>query len=163
MSDKTTGRPEVTPQQAENAIVGLFASVYPGLVKAITRRYGREAYELAKTDFVDTMVETSKKAFPGPDKRTLGDFRDCLGANICVGHQYEILKETESELQYKFTGCPWAEYFRAVGESEIGRFFCEVDEPLVKAFNGKVCFERTKTLMDGDAYCNHHYFIPENK
>ncbi|MBA7479813.1 hypothetical protein ES707_15251 [subsurface metagenome] len=161
MSDKTQDKPEVTPQQAENAIVGLFASVYPSLVQAITQKFGREAYELARNNFIDTMVENAKQAFPGPEKRTLKDFHEWLSANICVGHQYKVDKLTESELQYTFTACPWADYFREVGEPEIGRFFCEVDEPMVKTFNGKVCFERTKTLMDGDAICNHHYAIPE--
>lgn len=144
---------EFTPaEKAEYSIIQVFGAVYPRLVKASN-------FELARTEFISAMVESSEKGFPPSSQRSLKDFRVWLCANICVGHKYQILEETESNLRFKFTGCPWATCFRSIGEPEIGRFFCEVDEPLAKAFNKRFTFTRTKVLMNGDAYCDHHYSL----
>jgi hypothetical protein len=145
--------PETTPaEKAEIGIIQIFAATYPRLVKATD-------FELARREFIAAMVESAQGSFPPADKRSLRDFREWLCANICVGHKYRIVEETESSLLFHFTGCPWATCFRDAVESKIGRFFCEVDETMAKAFNPRFVFERSKTLMDGDPYCNHHYTL----
>ena len=55
------------------------------------------------------------------------------------------------------TGCPTA-CFRAIGRPEVGRFFCDADEPMIEEFSPDIGFRRTKTLMDGDSCCDHHFF-----
>ena len=144
---------ELTPaEKAEIGIIQVFAAIYPRLVKATD-------FELARREFVAAMVESAEKGFPPADRRSLADFRQWLCANICVGHQYRVVEQTATSLRFRFTGCPWAGCFREAGEAKIGKFFCDVDETMAKAFNPRFAFERTMVLMDGDAYCNHHYTL----
>jgi hypothetical protein len=144
---------ELTPaEKAEIGIIQVFGAIYPHLAKATD-------FELARREFISAMVESAEKGFPPASQRSLKDFRVWLCANICVGHKYRIVEETETNLRFKFTGCPWASVFRAIGEAKIGKFFCDVDETMAKAFNKRFAFERTKVLMDGDSYCNHHYSL----
>lgn len=139
-------------EKAEIGIIQVFAAIYPRLVRATD-------FELARKEFISAMVESTRKGFPPSSQRSLKDFREWLCANICVGHKYRIVEETETTLRFRFTGCPWATCFRSAGESQIGKFFCDVDETMAKAFNPRFAFERTKVLMDGDAYCDHHYSL----
>jgi hypothetical protein len=139
-------------EKAEIGIIRVFAAIYPRLVKATD-------FELARREFISAMVESAQEGFPPQSRRSLVDFRKWLCANICVGHKYSIVEETPTSLRFRFTGCPWASCFRDAGEAKIGRFFCDVDETMAKAFNPRFAFERTKVLMDGDACCNHHYSL----
>ena len=36
---------------------------------------------------------------------------------------------------------------------------CSADEAMVSGFNPKIGFRRTKTLMQGDDYCDHYYYM----
>lgn len=144
---------ELTPvEKAEIGIVRVFAAIYPRLVKATD-------FQLARKEFISAMVQSAQGGFPPAGRRSLKDFREWLCANICVGHKYRVVEETPTSLSFRFTGCPWATCFREAGESEIGKFFCDVDETMAKAFNPRFAFERTQVLMDGDSYCNHHYWL----
>jgi len=137
--------------KAENGIIGIMATVYPSLVQAITKEYGRDAFDMARREFITAMVESSRRAFPNNEARTMRDFGVWLNSNICVGHRYEVLTNTDCELEYRFSYCPWAQFFRAVGQAEIGRFFCEVDEPLVQELNPAARFARTKNFFFFDS------------
>ena len=157
-------RPERTreaAEAAENGMIGIFTAIYPRLVRAIEREYGPAARELAVREFADAMMELSKASFPPADQRSLGDYKAWLCRAVPVGLEYEVQEETDSDLHFRFTACPWAQAFRAIGEPEIGHLFCDVDEPVAAEFNRAIRFSRTKTLMDGDDHCNHHYALVE--
>lgn len=147
-----------TPEEAENLIIELFAIVSSRIIDGVGKKYGREGFELAKKAFIDSILDLSIKGFEKFKRRDLKVFIKLLVNGVTQGHKFEIVENRKDSVRFKFTACPWATYFRAVGKPEIGRFFCEVDKPLVKAFNKCIKFERTKTLMDGDDYCDHHYF-----
>jgi len=53
----------------------------------------------------------------------------------------------------------WADVFRELGAQDIGFWICEGDGPAVSAFNPAIGFHRTKTLMMGDDYCDHSYYL----
>ena len=36
---------------------------------------------------------------------------------------------------------------------------CSVDECIATTFNPQIGFRRTKTLMQGDEYCDHFYYM----
>ena len=146
-------------EEAERGMIGIFTAIYPRLVRAIEREYGPAALELATREFADAMMELSQASFPPADRRSLGDYQEWLRRAVPVGLEYEVQEETDSDLRFRFTACPWAQAFRAIGEPEIGHLFCDVDEPVAGEFNSAIRFSRTKTLMDGDDHCNHHYSI----
>ncbi len=147
-----------TPEEAENLIIELFTIVSSKIIDEVRKKYGRESFKLAKKAFIDSIVDLSIKGFKKFKKRDLKVYIKLLVNGVTQGHKFKIVENRKDSVRFKFTACPWATYFRAIGKPEIGRFFCEVDEPLARAFNKCIKFERTKTLMDGDNYCDHHYF-----
>jgi hypothetical protein len=71
---------------------------------------------------------------------------------------HNIIAETERTIAVNYTWCMWADVFRAAGASEIGfAAFCHGDFAICKAFNPKIRLYRSKTLMQGDDYCDHRY------
>lgn len=149
---------EKTPAEAENLIIRLFAVISSRIIDEVEKKYGKESFELVKKAFIDSIVDSSIKGFKKIKKRDLKVYIKLLINGVTQGHKFEIVENKKDSVRFKFTACPWATYFREIGKPEIGKFFCEVDKPLVKAFNKCIKFERTKTLMDGDDYCDHHYF-----
>jgi hypothetical protein len=159
MSASIPLRPEPTAEQAEAAVVELFAVLYSRTVEEMRRKFGEEAYDIARRAFLDSMLEGWIKAYDALPDRTLKTYVDWLTSIVTAGTRYEIVEKGESSIRLKFSVCPWATYFRKIGKPEIGRFFCDADQPMVEAFNESIGFEIHKTLMKGDEYCDHHFFV----
>ena len=147
------------PEEAENVLIALFAIVYSGTLDQMTEKYGKETFDAARRGFIDSMVKADTEEFMKCKERSLRAYVEWLLSNITVGHRYEIVEDKEDSVRLRFTKCPWAHFFREIGRPEIGKFFCDADGPLAEAFDRSIKFEITKTLMNGDDYCNHHYFI----
>jgi len=47
----------------------------------------------------------------------------------------------------------------SLGAEDIGVWICEADGPIAAAFNPRIRFQRTKTLMEGNDCCDHVYYI----
>jgi len=152
-----------TPEEAENTLIGLFATVYSGTVDQVTKKYGKEGFEIARKGFIDSMVKADIEEFKKIKEKNLRAYVEWLLSVITLGHRYEVVEDKDDSVRFRFTNCPWANFFRSIGKPEIGKFFCDADGPLAEAFNKDIKFEITKTLMDGDDHCNHHYFIEKSK
>jgi len=73
---------------------------------------------------------------------------------------YEIVEDTPKAFELKITECLWAATFRAGNASDIGyAVCCHGDYAAIQAFNPNLEMIRTKTLMQGDAFCNHRYIV----
>ncbi len=71
----------------------------------------------------------------------------------------EIVQDTPKVFELEVTECIWATAFKELGlEGELGHAaICNMDYYWPKAFNPDFKMERTKTLMQGYAHCNHKY------
>lgn len=68
----------------------------------------------------------------------------------------EIIEETEQDLRYNVVECLWAETFREAAAGDIGyALFCQPDFARAKVMHRKL--NRTKTLMQGDEFCDFHF------
>lgn len=149
-----------TVHDVENRLIGMFASIYASAIDAMCARFGPEALEVAREAFMKTMVQASRDNLAHLEPRDLQTYVGWLTTDGTEqGHRYETVESTEDSIRLKYVDCPWATAFRAVGHPEIGRFFCDADAPIASAFNQEIQFDRTLTLMDGDEYCNHHFFM----
>jgi len=72
---------------------------------------------------------------------------------------HEVVEDTDKAFGLRVTECLTAEVFRAEGlGGEIGHAaVCNMDYYWPTGFNPSFKMERTKTLMRGDAECNHRY------
>jgi hypothetical protein len=68
----------------------------------------------------------------------------------------EMVEDTPQAFEVKVTECLWAKTFREMGAAEIGySLICYRDYAHCQGFNPKITMSRSKTLMQGDDYCNH--------
>ena len=70
----------------------------------------------------------------------------------------EMAEDTPQAFEVKVTECLWAKTFREMGAAEIGySLICHRDYAQCQGFNPKITMIRSKTLMQGDDYCNHRF------
>lgn len=76
--------------------------------------------------------------------------------------EVEILRQDKETLDMDVTRCRFAEFFRALGEPELGALLiCEADFDLAATGAGEVSLERTQTIMRGAPTCTFRYrFAP---
>jgi hypothetical protein len=73
-----------------------------------------------------------------------------------------IVEDTKNAFEMKITECLWAKIFREANAGDIGYAgVCYPDYAAATVFNPKIKMIRTKTLMQGDGFCNHRYVYDE--
>jgi predicted ArsR family transcriptional regulator len=76
--------------------------------------------------------------------------------------EVEVLRHDQEALDIDVTRCRFAEFFRALGEPELGALLiCEVDFDIATVGAGEVSLERAQTIMQGAPSCTFRYkFAP---
>ena len=74
----------------------------------------------------------------------------------------EMHRHDEEALEFDVTQCRFAEFFRALGEPELGALLiCETDLDIAAAGGSEVTFTRGQTIMQGAPSCPFRYkFAP---
>jgi predicted ArsR family transcriptional regulator len=74
----------------------------------------------------------------------------------------EMRRHDKEALEFDITHCRFAEFFRALGEPELGALLiCESDFDIAAAGSGEVSFTRDQTIMEGAPSCTFRYkFAP---
>jgi L-2-amino-thiazoline-4-carboxylic acid hydrolase len=71
---------------------------------------------------------------------------------------FDILRKDEEALHIDVTSCRFAEFFRALGEPELGALLvCHGDVDIAEAAGGGVSLDRAQTLMQGAPCCTFRY------
>jgi hypothetical protein len=67
----------------------------------------------------------------------------------------EMVSDTETDLTFNVRGCRYAEYFKALGEPELGAMLtCEIDPPLTAGIGDDLGLERSQTILKGGTHCD---------
>src|SRR6266436_4153189 len=76
--------------------------------------------------------------------------------------EVEILRHDKEALDLDVTRCRFAEFFRALGEPELGALLiCETDFDIASVGDGEVSLDRAQTIMQGAPSCTFRYkFAP---
>ena len=76
--------------------------------------------------------------------------------------EFEILRHDKEALDIDVTRCRFAEFFRALGEPELGALLiCDTDVDIASVSAGEVDLDRADTLMRGGPRCTFRYkFTP---
>ena len=77
---------------------------------------------------------------------------------------FEIIRDDKEALEFDVTHCRFAEFFRALGEPELGELLvCATDFDIVAAGGSDVGLTRDQTLMQGAPSCTFRYrFAPRS-
>jgi hypothetical protein len=77
------------------------------------------------------------------------------------GWEYSV-KIQKGGVQMRCTYCPFAELGKRIdGAKWLYHLVCMGDPYIVEGFNPGMGFRRTQTLMEGDACCDHFYFMKD--
>ena len=73
----------------------------------------------------------------------------------------QMLTLTPEKVELDVTGCRFAEFFRALGEPELGfALLCSMDDTAAEEIGqGEVAFRRTSTIMQGGSRCDFRYAL----
>ena len=97
-----------------------------------------------------------------------GSGRDRLAAGMVaslplIGDAIDtnMLKTTDQVMEFDVTGCRFAEFFRELGEPELGfALLCSKDDTAVEQIaQGEVQLTRTGTIMQGAPRCDFRYAL----
>jgi hypothetical protein len=71
---------------------------------------------------------------------------------------YRVREQAEDVYGFDVTRCPYAEFYRELGEPELGFLLvCSMDFPFVSGVGPDLKLTRTQTLMQGASYCDFRY------
>jgi predicted ArsR family transcriptional regulator len=72
--------------------------------------------------------------------------------------KFEMRRQDKEALEFDVTHCRFAEFFRALGEPELGALLvCAADFDIVAAGGSEVGLTRDQTLMQGAPSCTFRY------
>ncbi len=82
------------------------------------------------------------------------DMRPRIGDAV----EREMLRDDGTAREYNITRCQYAEFFRRLGEPELGGILlCDSDFHIADVGGANVEFKRTQTIMQGAPYCDFRY------
>jgi hypothetical protein len=142
---------------------------HPGimnLVREMEQTLGKErAHEIVERTATKQTVVGIKRAVAKEPIQGFRDFVDARknrGSLSTHGTTDEIIEETDDRLVFNMTECLWARAWRDMGAADIGFLWnCKPDFALVQAMHPRLKLKRTRTLMQGDEYCDFTYYWDE--
>ena len=117
----------------------------------------------------DALRDWSKQLFAaigdsieGSPRRKWATMRSALDDVTAGEVEFEILRQDKEALDIDVTRCRFAEFFRALGEPELGSLLiCATDVDILAPSEGAVSLERAQTIMQGAPSCTFRYkFAP---
>lgn len=132
------------------------------LAIAMIDHFGEEAEEVIKQAvnagtrrWAASVAQSEKQAHKKNDIQGLIDF---LWAPLLQEGFEFTYAEHEQCYQMHVTKCPIADIAKALKLEKWGfMFHCMGDKAICEGYNPDIHFTRTKTMMEGDEYCDHCY------
>jgi predicted ArsR family transcriptional regulator len=133
-----------------------------GLAMAVIDHFGPEAEEVIKNflnngtrEWAASIAESDKQANKKNDIQGLIDF--LWKPLLQEGFEFTY-EQNEHGYQMHVTKCSIADIAKSLNLEKWGFiFYCMGDAAICEGYNPEIRFTRTKTLMEGDKYCDHFY------
>lgn len=147
-------------------MIKIQAKVLIPLIKALEEKFGKEdvhkvvlsvieknAYQEGVESWAALTGSTGEKiAAAGEFFATTSDGSSAI--------DIEPVKFTDTDIVLNITRCQYAEFFKELGETEIGELLaCCPDFSRTEGYNAGVTLERENTIMSGADKCDFHYII----
>jgi len=126
------------------------------LFRKLVDEYGPALLDVVSAHTIETTRARLQSA--DLDRRDLDTVMEILWDQMVDGTEFEVEERTDRVLRLRVTKCLFAEEMRRLGAADIGdAFYCAYDLGFCEGLNPAIRFTRTKTLMNGDACCDHTY------
>ncbi len=142
--------------------VKLQATVLVPVLRALRAELGRErADRVVGTALADWSRDLYRRI--GEDKGgTARERWDAIWADlrprIAGSVDQEMLRNDATAREFNVTSCSYAEFFKALGEPELGALLvCDLDFRIAEIGGASVELTRSQTIMKGAPYCDFRY------
>ena len=144
------------------------AQVLVPLLQALRAELGREKADAiarqALRDWSKQLFAAVGESVEGSSRRKWAAMQTALTEVTEREVTVEMRRHDEHALEFDVTHCRFAEFFRALGEPELGALLvCATDFDIVAAGGSDVGLTRDQTLMQGAPSCTFRYkFAPRS-
>lgn len=142
------------------------AQVLVPVLRALRTELGKDKADAivkqALRDWSKQLFAAIGEDIKGSPRRKWATMQSALNEVSAPEVEAEILRQDKDTLDIDVTRCRFAEFFRALGEPELGALLiCATDIDIVSASGGEVSLDRAQTLMRGAPSCTFRYkFAP---
>ncbi|HKW54234.1 MAG TPA: L-2-amino-thiazoline-4-carboxylic acid hydrolase [Stellaceae bacterium] len=142
------------------------AQILVPVLRALRAELGRERADAiikqALRDWSKRLFAAIGDGVDGSPRRKWAAMHTAMGELTKHDVTVEMRRHDEEALEFDITECRFAEFFRALGEPELGALLiCEADFDIAAAGRGDVTFTRDQTIMRGAPSCTFRYkFAP---
>jgi hypothetical protein len=142
--------------------VKIQAQVLVPVMRALRAELGRDKADAlvkgALRDWSKGLFAEIGKDIEGSPYRKFATMNTALADVTMQEVSFDMHRRDKQALEFDITSCRFAEFFRALGEPELGALLiCHVDADIADAGGDEVNFSRTQTLMQGASCCNFRY------
>ena len=124
------------------------------VVKALEAEIGKEKAHA----IVGGAIAESWAELQATRSRTRNEHPGDASSGFDFPVESEVVEQTEDSYGVNMTGCAFADYFRKIGEPEIGALLtCGVDFAIERKLRPKWEFRRTQTRMQGAPFCDFRW------
>jgi hypothetical protein len=137
------------------------AQVLVPLVKAMQSELGEErANALVRSALADTYRRYGEEFLREKNEKNVGKLMASAFANYARDDalDYAIIEQSEDVFGFDVTGCRYAEFYKELGEPELGFLLvCSADFDTAEGFGRDIQLTRTQTIMQGASHCDFRY------
>jgi hypothetical protein len=137
------------------------AQVLVPLIKALQAEMGSErANTLLRNALGDVYRRLGEQWWQARSSGHLGETIASAFAAFAKGDAIDVTvrQQTQDSYEIDVTRCRYAEFYRALGEPELGFLLvCGLDFPFAEGFGPDIELGRTQTMMQGASHCDFRY------
>jgi hypothetical protein len=137
------------------------AQILVPLVKAMQAELGEaRANALVRNALGDLYRRFGEQFWKAKQEHDLGKFMTSAFRTYARDGalDYDVVEQSEDAFAIDVRGCRYAEFYKALGEPELGFLLvCTADFPTAEGFGGGVELTRTQTIMQGASHCDFRY------
>ncbi len=137
------------------------AQVLVPLVKALQKELGQErANDLVRRTLGDLYRRYGEEFWRKKNEKDLGKATASAFATFARDNalDYDVIEQSEDAFELDVTGCRYADFYRELGEPELGFLLvCSLDFAMAEGFGPDVKLTRTQTIMQGASSCDFRY------
>jgi hypothetical protein len=138
------------------------AQVLVPVMRALRAELGRERADAivkdALRDWSSRLFAAIGNDIEGSPRRKFATMNSALADVTLREVTVDMHRRDREALEFDVTSCRFAEFFRALGEPELGALLvCQTDVDIAAAGGSDVSFSRAQTLMQGASCCTFRY------
>ncbi len=142
------------------------AQVLVPVLRALRAELGKDKADAivkqALRDWSKQLFAAIGDGIEGSPRRKWATMQSALDEVTGKEVEFEMRRHDKEVLEFDVTRCRFAEFFRVLGEPELGALLiCATDFDIAAASDGEVSLDRAQTIMQGAPSCTFRYkFAP---